>query len=198
MRRLVLVRHARTAAVHGAAFPAVDDRLDPVGRRAARGAAAAVAREGWDRDGALSSPLVRAVETAALLGLTDVAVEPSLREADFGSWSGRSLATVAEADPDAVTAWMTDVAATPHGGESLRAVADRVASWLAGQAVLEGRCLAVTHGGIVKAAVIAALGAPLDAFWRVDAAPLGVTELHAHDGRWTVARMNAPLMVEAV
>jgi hypothetical protein len=37
-----------------------------------------------------------------------------------------------------------------------------------------------------------ALGAPLDAFWRVDVAPLSITELHAHDGRWTLTRTNAP------
>jgi hypothetical protein len=36
-----------------------------------------------------------------------------------------------------------------------------------------------------------ALGAPPAAFWRVDVTPLGLTELHAHDGRWTVARVNA-------
>jgi len=29
--------------------------------------------------------------------------------------------------------------------------------------------------------------------WRVDVTPLALTELHAHDGRWTVARVNAAL-----
>jgi broad specificity phosphatase PhoE len=49
----------------------------------------------------------------------------------------------------------------------------------------------VTHGGVVKAAVVHALAAPPEAFWRVDVTPLALTELHAHDGRWTVARVNA-------
>jgi len=35
-----------------------------------------------------------------------------------------------------------------------------------------------------------ALAAPLTAFWQLDATPLGVTELHARHGRWTVRRMN--------
>jgi broad specificity phosphatase PhoE len=48
----------------------------------------------------------------------------------------------------------------------------------------------VTHAGVVKAAVVHALGAPVMSFWRLDVAPLGITELHAHDGRWTVARLN--------
>jgi hypothetical protein len=35
-----------------------------------------------------------------------------------------------------------------------------------------------------------ALGAPLPAFWRIDATPLAITEIHAHGGRWTIARLN--------
>lgn len=183
--------------MRGAAFPADDDRLDPVGRRAARAAAAGMARRGWGRDGVVCSPLVRAVETAALLGLTDVTEAAALREAEFGSWAGRSLAAVAGSDPDGVTAWMTDVDAAPHGGESLRAVVTRVGCWLDEQAGRDGRSVAVTHGGVVKAAVVVALAAPLEAFWRVDVAPLGATELHAHDGRWTVAFANAPIAAVA-
>jgi broad specificity phosphatase PhoE len=193
MRRLVLLRHARTAAVHGAAFPDAGARLDPVGRRAARAAALDVSRRGWDRDGAICSPLARAVETAALLGLEGAIAEPALREADFGSWTGRSLADVADEDPVSVRAWMTDADAVPHGGESLRAVVGRVGRWLDEQASTDGRSVAVTHGGVVKAAVVHALAAPLDAFWRVDVGPLAATELHAHDGRWTVAYVNATL-----
>lgn len=197
MRRLVLVRHARTAAVRAAGFPTDDEPLDAAGVAAARAGAAAVAAAGWARDGALRSPLPRAGETAALLGLPDARPVAALAEADFGRWAGRTLAEVAAGDPDAVTAWMTDPAAAPHGGESLADVVARVGAWLDSRAAPdgpEGRMLAVTHGGVVKAALVHALGAPLDAFWRLDVAPLGVTELHAHDGRWTVAGVNRPLV----
>ena len=67
----------------------------------------------------------------------------------------------------------------------------RIAGWLDAQASLDGRAVAITHGGVVKAAVVHALGAPLAAFWQVDVSPLSITELHAHDGRWTVARVNS-------
>lgn len=86
---------------------------------------------------------------------------------------------------------MTDPAARPHGGESLSALLARVGGWLDAQAALDGRAIAVTHAGVVKAALVYALDAPPAAFWRVDVAPLALTELHAHDGRWTVARVNA-------
>ena len=86
---------------------------------------------------------------------------------------------------------MTDPHAAPHGGESLAALLGRVAGWLDAQAACHGRGIAVTHAGVVKAAVVHALGAPAAAFWRVDVTPLALTELHAHDGRWTVTRVNA-------
>jgi broad specificity phosphatase PhoE len=47
------------------------------------------------------------------------------------------------------------------------------------------------------AGVVRALGAPLLAFWRIDAAPLSLTELHAHDGRWTLTRLHQPLAAGA-
>jgi broad specificity phosphatase PhoE len=184
VRRLLLIRHASTDAVRRAAFP-VDEPLDDAGRVAA---AALAGRLG--RGEALSSPARRALETAAEAGLEAV-VDPGLRECDFGSWSGRTLADVHAEDPDGTSAWMTDPASRPHGGESLDDLLARVGRWLDGQSGQPGRAIAVTHAGVVKAAVVYALGAPAAAFWRVDVSPLAVTELHAHDGRWTVARVNA-------
>jgi len=92
--------------------------------------------------------------------------------------------------PEAARSWMLDPDARPHGGESLTAFAGRVGRWLDGQAALGGRAVAITHGGVVKAALVRALAAPLASFWQLDVAPLRVTELHAHEGRWTVTRVN--------
>lgn len=192
------MRHAPTAATRAAAFPA-DEPLDERGTAAAAtladrlpslgsepsGAADAPARP---RCGLLCSPAVRCVQTAAAAGLGAPRVEPLLMECDFGTWAGRAFADVPEDDAGA---WMTDPAAAPHGGEPLRAFAARVAGWLDAQARLDGRAVAITHGGVVKAAVVHALGAPLEAFWRIDVSPLSITELHAHDGRWTVTRVNS-------
>jgi broad specificity phosphatase PhoE len=182
MRRLLLVRHASTAAVRAAAFGA-DEELDTSGREAAARLGARL-----PRGEVLISPARRAAETAA--GLTVERVEPALAECDFGAWAGRPLSEVAEADPAAVHAWMTDPDAAPHGGESLTALLTRVRAWLEEQAAQEGTAIAITHGGVVKAAVVHALSAPPSAFWRVDVSPLSITELHAHDGRWTVTRVN--------
>lgn len=182
MRRLLLLRHAPTAATRAAAFGA-DEPVDERGLRAAARAGEALPR-GWD---VLCSPAARCRQTADAAGLGPVVVEPALAECDFGAWAGRSLPEIDEHDAGS---WMADPDARPHGGESLTVFAARVAAWLDAQARLPGRAIAVTHGGVVKAAVVYALGAPLEAFWRIDAAPLARTELHAHEGRWTVARVN--------
>jgi broad specificity phosphatase PhoE len=137
----------------------------------------------------LSSPALRCRQTAEAAGL-EAHLDERLAECDFGRWAG---ATLAEVDPDDGRAWMLDPDAAPHGGESLRAFAARIAGWIDAQANADGAAVAITHGGVVKAAVVHALDAPLPAFWRIDAAPLSVTELHAHDGRWTVTRLNHPV-----
>jgi broad specificity phosphatase PhoE len=170
--------------VRRAAFP-IDEPLDEAGRAAATALAGRLGR-----GQALTSPALRARDTAVAAGL-DAQLEPLIEECDFGSWAGRTLAEVHDADPVGAGAWMLDPDSCPHGGESLSALLARVGGWMDAQAALDGRAIAVTHGGVVKAALVHALGAPPAAFWRIDVTPLAVTELHARDGRWTVARVNA-------
>jgi broad specificity phosphatase PhoE len=179
MRRLLLVRHGSTDAVRAAAF-GTDEPLDDHGHE---GAARLRAR--LPRGEILVSPLRRAVETAADLG--EARIVDELAECDFGTWAGLTLSDVA---PEDLGAWMTDPDAAPHGGESLTTLLRRVATWLDEQAAFDGTAIAITHGGVVKAAIVHALDAPPSAFWRIDVSPLSITELHAHDGRWTVTRVN--------
>jgi broad specificity phosphatase PhoE len=182
------VRHAPTGATRSFAFPG-DESIDARGRADAARLTDALPTH---RE-VLSSPARRCRETAQAAGLGTPTVDAAIAECDFGSWIGRSLHDVHEADPVAAGSWMTDPDARPHGGESLTVFSERVGTWLDAQADREGNAVAVTHGGVVKAAVVRALGAPILAFWRIDAAPLSITELHAHDGRWTVTRVNCPV-----
>lgn len=179
-----MVRHAPTRATRGAAFPA-DEALDERGLAAARLLAGALPRQAC----VVASPSRRCVETAEAAGRT-CDTDVLLGECDFGDWRGRTLREIDESDPDAVRDWMTSADAAPHGGESLRALYERVSGWLDGQAQDDGQVVAITHAGVVRAAVVRALGAPLEAFWRIDVAPLSITELHAHDRRWTLTRLN--------
>ena len=181
---LSLIAHAPTAATRQAAFPASTDRLDAAGERAAVAERGAIRRV----DLALTSPAEAARQTAAALGL-DARAEPALREWDAGDWGGRTLEEVAGAEPEAVGAWLNDPAAAPPGGETLHALLARVSGWLDG---LHGpeRVVAVTHAAVLRAAVLAALGAPAAGFWRLEAGPLARLRLRGDRGRWTLLRLE--------
>lgn len=184
MIRLTLLVHGATAANRAATFP-VDEPLEPRAR-----AAAEALRGRFAPSEALASPALRARETAEALGLVARA-EPALGDADVGRWAGLSMA---EVEPAALAACMTDPDARPHGGESIAEVVARVAAWLESRVGVEGRCLAVTHVAVVRAAVVAVLGAPAAAFWRIDAPPLSATDLVSDGRRWTwrAARGSVP------
>jgi len=78
---------------------------------------------------------------------------------------------------------LTDPARAPHGGESIVELIERVANWLES---LNGPTVAVTHPALIRAAIVHALGAPPNAFWRIDVEPVTCTILHFRSGRWTL------------
>jgi broad specificity phosphatase PhoE len=55
-----------------------------------------------------------------------------------------------------------------------------------------GRVLAVTEPAVTRAAIVRALALPAEAFWRLDVAPLTLTELSGRSGRWNL-RCGRPL-----
>jgi broad specificity phosphatase PhoE len=169
--RVTLICHGATAATRMAAFPR-EEALEP---RALEQAAALrdVVPQGAR---ALSSPALRAQQTAQALGL-QAEIEGALRECDFGRWAGQRLKDVQAAEPDAIGLWLADVAAAPHGGEALTGVFQRVAAWLDQAMAGDGNIVAVTHSTIIRAAIVHVLAAPLPSFWRVDVEPLSMVEL---------------------
>lgn len=180
--RLTLVCHAATASTRDVAFPADE----PVEARSLARLTAAPWAPRADR--AWTSPALRARQTAAALGLVDAAVEPALRDCDYGRWTGCSYAAIQAGEPDAVAAWLSDPDAAPHGGETLSGVMARTAAWLG--AMEGGRIVAVTHAAVIRAALLHALGAPAASFWRIDVAPLTVARLSGNGGRWTLGRLG--------
>ncbi|MCX4722675.1 histidine phosphatase family protein [Streptomyces sp. NPDC090052] len=184
--RVMLISAAHSAALREAR---IDDEgpLDEAGARRAARAASAVPGAGR----MLTAPDARCRETAAALGLR-AEPEPSVRGWDLGRWRGSTLEDLTVREPDAVAAWLTDPSAAPHGGESLDALRERAGGWLEGLAGEGGRVLAVAGPAVVRAAVLHALALPAEAFWRLDAAPLTLTELSGRAGRWNL-RIGRPL-----
>lgn len=178
--RLTLVCSLATSALRDATFPGDE----PIDLQSEIDASTWTSRLGRiNRAG--TSPALRAKQTAAALGLS-ATVDAALRDCAYGRWTGRRLVDVQVEEPDAVTAWMTDPAATPHGGESVLDVLSRVAHWLDDCAGETGHSVAVTHPAVIRAAIIHAIRATTQSFWRIDVPPLSVTDLRHHEGRWTL------------
>lgn len=176
--RLTLICHAATPATRKAAFPD-DEALEP--KAAAQ--AAALAHTLGHIDRAWTSPALRSRQTADALRL-DATVDPALRDADFGCWTGLPFNEVATREPEAVASWMAEPGAAPHGGESTLDLIGRVATWLDHHGRVSGHTLAVTHAAVIRAALVHALGAEASCFWRIEIGPLAVVDLRRGSPRW--------------
>lgn len=185
--RLILICHGSTDAVRRSAFPA-DEPLDDHGKADAAALATSVPRA----DCVWTAPELRARQTAAALHLNATAV-PALRECDYGAWTGCAFAEVLARDPDGIAAWLNDADATPHGGESLVSLLQRVAHWLEAEKAADRTAIAIAHASIIRAAIVHALQAPPQSFWRIDIAPLSATRLSGAHGRWNLAAAGCAL-----
>ncbi|MFI0515015.1 broad specificity phosphatase PhoE [Streptomyces canus] len=140
-----------------------------------------------------TAPSRRCTETARTLGWESVTPQPALRDLDMGSWYGRTLDEVAATDAPGLGSWLADPDAAPHGGESVAQLCERVAAWLDALPSDAGRVLAVVEQAVARAAVVHALTAPHEAFWRVDVPPLSTVELSGRGGRWNLRMAELPL-----
>src|SRR5262249_31013424 len=125
----VLLRHGDTQLSPEHRFSGLRDLpLSANGTRQAQSAACRLA-DGAPIDAVVSSPLQRAVATAAIaagkLGLT-AAIDDDLRETDFGEWDGFTLAEIQQRWPAAAASWRCDPRQAPPGGESIADTAHRV------------------------------------------------------------------------
>ena len=151
--------------------------------------AAAAARriEAGARGEALTSAAPAAHRTAEALGLT-ATVEPALRDLDVGRWRGKSLTDIAAGE---LAAWIADPDCAEHGGESVAMLVARVEAFLAIK-LAGGHVVAITHAAVLRAALLATLGAPHTAFRRIDAPPLTILTLTSDTRRWALRGFVPP------
>jgi broad specificity phosphatase PhoE len=135
------------------------------------------------------SPELRTRQTAEALRL-NAAAQPLLRDCDYGNWRGRTFDDVGASEPQGIAAWLRDPTATPHGGESIASFMQRVAEWLNQQNGQNRRSIVVTHASVIRAAVVHAIEANPQSFWRIDIAPLSITRLTGMQGRWNLVSLG--------
>jgi broad specificity phosphatase PhoE len=161
---LYLVRHGATD--NNCAIPPrlqgrrTDPPLSVAGREQARRTGLFLSKHRVDA--VYSSPLLRARQTAEAIaephGLI-VQQVPALTEVDVGVWEGRCWEEIAQSDPEAYHAFMSDPCAHPYlEGENLNSVQLRVAP--AFQQLLAdnlGRMIVVVAHNVVNRAYLAQL-----------------------------------------
>ena len=147
---IALIRHGPTAWNRSGRLQGRrDEPLDPEGRAEIAGYDLPSRFAGWR---ALTSPLLRAVETADLLGRGDALREPALIEMDFGAYEGLTLAECrARFGNGFAENEARGLDFTPPGGESPRTVQHRLAPLLRDLAAAAQPTLCFCHKGVIRA-----------------------------------------------
>jgi len=178
-------------------FGRINGRLPGVGL-SARGRAeiaAVAARLATEKVAALyASPMQRTQETAEILserlGLP-VSRREDVIEIDFGEWTGLTADEIRK-DPR-WQPWNTcrSIAAVP-GGESWRQVQDRVVGALFDlQRFHPGDSMViVSHGDVIRAALLFALGMPLDFYARIEVALASISTIRLDASGIRVLALN--------
>jgi broad specificity phosphatase PhoE len=173
---IVLVRHGQTAAnASGLLLGRADPPLTELGHRQAE----AVARVVTSPAAVISSPLLRARQTAAAFGLP-VTVDERWAELDYGEYDGRPFDAVPAEEWDR---WRHDAHFAPPGGESLADLGRRVRSVCADLAATPAaastseQVVVVSHVSPVKAAVAWALDAGDELAWRLYCAVASISRV---------------------
>jgi len=190
---LLMIRHGRTGwNADGRIQGRTDISLDDTGRaQVAAWTLPSVDGFTWS-----VSPLARAVQTARALGAVDIELEPRLTEMDWGDWEGRTLQGLRAALGEEMHASeRRGLDFRPPGGESPRDVQVRLRDWLCDVGARGVPRVAITHKGVIRAALALATG------WDMQCKPpvcLDWNSAHRFrvgrsSGRLAVARLNLPL-----
>jgi alpha-ribazole phosphatase len=121
-----------------------------------------------------SSDLIRAMKGAEIIGVGHDAARvslPAFRERNVGAWEGMAFDEIEACCPADWRAWLSDVAGfAPPGGESVRAVSERVLPALADVIRLNrGRDIVlVAHGGVNRVILSHAMGLELSNIFHIE------------------------------
>ena len=159
---LFLVRHGRTLVnAENRLQGRIDHSLDEVGRRQSIEIAGALRKI----DRVISSPLLRAIETAAAFN-QKIDVEPRFIELDYGDFDGILQNEVPE---EVWKNWRSDINYRPPNGESLAELNSRVCQVLneIADESRERNVVVVSHVSPIKAAIAWAVGVEVSSSWRM-------------------------------
>ena len=144
-----------------------------------------------------SSPLERCVETAAPIASRlnlEVQVSEALIELDFGDWTGRTFESI-KGDPLWPLFNTSRSLTRPPNGELMREAQARVVYFideLRGRHGDEAAIVLVSHGDVIRSALLHYLGMPLDFWLRIEVGPASISTVEVRPWGPRVVRLNEP------
>ncbi len=203
--QLSIVRHGATAAnASGLLQGRIDNPLNENGIKQAEQIAVALSSAAVPIDRVISSPLSRAINTAAPFATAnDLKIETDERwiELDYGDWESRLSKDVRPAEWQA---WRGDAGFAPPSGESLQALETRVRKVCEEIATDQAaKHVAVfTHVSPIKAAIGWALGiepsASVAMSWRMHVAQAQITTIAVSAGVFSTGQSSAESLAESL
>lgn len=190
--RVILVRHGETEDNKGDAITGqMDISLNQTGIDQAKKTAERL--ENYDLNGAYSSDLERAYETARIIADKhdiETRQHEEFRERDFGKYEGEPKSAWRKVI-DQHDRGRADL--SPENGETLEEVGQRFTGKLdelrqnhdAGD-----RILVASHSAAIKACIMSFLGLKGDDYEKLDQSNTGITELEYTEFGWVILRMN--------
>ena len=141
-----------------------------------------------------ASPLERAQETAEIVSRRlslPVSVLDDLSELDFGEWTGLTFDAVRSDERWQLWSTCRSIACVP-GGESMRQVQERAVRALfeLREAHRDGTVVVVSHGDVIRAALLFALGMPLDFYSRIEVGLASISTIQIDDFGIRVLAVN--------
>jgi len=196
MARIVLLRHAHSIAneknILAGRISGIS--LSKKGVEQAQGLVERLGQTSFDQISI--SPLQRCKETIAPWmkshgGKTVATVDQGISEVDYGSWSGKSLASLRKKSLWKTVAEHPSQMVFPDGESILEMQARALSSFYSLNAVKGKRPrLLVSHGDVIKSIVAHCLGMHLDQFQKLIIEPASLTIIDTDNGVSRLIRFN--------
>ena len=133
-------------------------------------------------DALITSPLQRTRQTAEIISKATglpISVDAIWTECSFGVWDGMSIDEVREAFPEEYAHWLASTSYAPPEGESYESAMARALQGLLSlvdEYPGKNVCV-VTHNGIIKTALAAAMKVDSTAIFNIDVSPCSISTI---------------------
>ncbi|MCL5024889.1 MAG: histidine phosphatase family protein [Chloroflexi bacterium] len=196
MNRVILVRHGQTEWNRADRFRGrADVTLNTIGQAQAA-AIADYLKDSCSISSIYSSPLTRALDTAApIAGAFGLKIQPveELTDIDYGQWQGLTPDEVSVRWPELCSLWYSQPQRVEiPGGESLAALRKRAVAGLS-QVLSRHQDEAValvSHQAVCRVLLLYALGLDNDAFWHIQQENGAINVLTSTERGFTVWLVN--------